>query len=149
MCSTYLLLKKAFLLDWFSEIRSKSIEEDFKSSVSFLPSFEDLTAASRASYCLGIYFGCFKSLGLWLGIRDKRDHCLMLSKSAHERPNCYLRVLGSRSTASVADGYCEETKNGVVLVPGKIVFKHHIECIMTSLNLQTSTWKDHSERPST
>lgn len=61
----FLILEESFSLNWVPEISraaQKKLDEDFKSSMSFLPSFEDVTGPSHARDCLIIYFGCLKSL---------------------------------------------------------------------------------------
>lgn len=91
---------------------------------------------------IGIYFGCSKTLCSRIGRRDKKDHIRMLSNRAHDKHNGYLRVLGVRPIVPLPDGSCEEVKKFYVLIPVKSVVKHHVECIQTLLNLQTSTWND-------
>lgn len=69
-------MTKDCLLDWFSKIlrAAKIIEQEFKSSESYLPSFEHLTTLSRARTSLDTNFGCQIILCFWIVMRGKRDH---------------------------------------------------------------------------
>lgn len=97
---------------------------------------------SCASDCLKIHFCSLETLCSWLGMRDKRDHSSLLSKSSHDRQNCYLVVLGGRSIAAVSDESSEDAKTFNVLVPGKSVVEHHVESIQMTFSLQLSTRND-------
>lgn len=103
-------------LSWFidvvNDIHSFSTEHN-TNSLSFLPSFNQITRPSRATQKLSVCFDDFVSLCSWLDLREKSDVDKMICRKKMEGTDFYISIIGATSSEDINSETSAKKENTV------------------------------------
>lgn len=103
-------------LSWFIDVVNdihKFSKEHNPNSISFIPSFNQISRPSRATQKLSVCFDDFYSLCSWLDLREKADVESMIIRKKMEGTDFYISIIRSTSSEDIHTEPSDTNENTV------------------------------------